>query len=392
MPTRTLALLLLATFFTPAVFGQTIFHDSFEESCLLDNDNDRLMNCEEPQYGTLMDDPDTDDDGLLDGDEALGTLGGLDLPALGANPRHKDIFIEYDWFEDSIGTGSGTCGSVGPHPHRPSQESLDIVTNLFASAPIENPDGLPGISVIHDAGQGGLFNGGSLVPDPDGEIIGTVFDAEYDSFYETQFAQNRHGYFHYVLMPHRFISPQGTTTYSGNAEIYGPRVDEIIVSLQCSATTSFTGNTIAHELGHNLRLLHGGDTGCNWKPNYKSIMNYRYQFYGVSSQCENLIFVGPAEFSTGSRIPLDEGALLETSGMCGSPPIDWNTNGTIESGTVAFDVNYYQGQSAECGSELSVLTDHDDWASLDIPIDEPPDGSGGSTPPLGTECAPPPYP
>jgi hypothetical protein len=121
-------------------------------------------------------------------------------------------------------------------------------------------------------------------------------------------------------------------------------------------------------------------------------MNYRYQFYGVSSQCENLIFVGPAEFSTGSRIPLDEGALLETSGMCGSPPIDWNTNGTIESGTVAFDVNYYQGQSAECGSELSVLTDHDDWASLDIPIDEPPDGSGGSTPPLGTECAPPPYP
>ena len=339
-----------------------------------------------------MDDPDTDDDGLLDGDEALGTLGGLDLPALGANPRHKDIFIEYDWFEDSIGTGSGTCGSVGPHSHRPSQESLDIVTNLFASAPIENPDGLPGISVIHDAGQGGLFNGGSLVPDPDGEIIGTVFDAEYDSFYETQFAQNRHGYFHYVLMPHRFISPQGTTTYSGNAEIYGPRVDEIIVSLQCSATTSFTGNTIAHELGHNLRLLHGGDTGCNWKPNYKSIMNYRYQFYGVSSQCENLIFVGPAEFSTGSRIPLDEGALLETSGMCGSPPIDWNTNGTIESGTVAFDVNYYQGQSAECGSELSVLTDHDDWASLDIPIDEPPDGSGGSTPPLGTECAPPPYP
>jgi len=91
MPTRTLALLLLATFFTPAVFSQTIFHDSFEESCLLDNDNDRLMNCEEPQYGTLMDDPDTDDDGLLDGDEALGTLGGLDLSALGANPRHRTI-------------------------------------------------------------------------------------------------------------------------------------------------------------------------------------------------------------------------------------------------------------------------------------------------------------
>jgi hypothetical protein len=40
--------------------------------------------------------------------------------------------------------------------------------------------------------------------------------------------------------------------------------------------------TFLHELGHNLSLGHGGGDGINWKPNYLSIMNYFWQFSGLS--------------------------------------------------------------------------------------------------------------
>jgi hypothetical protein len=36
-----------------------------------------------------------------DRDEVYGTLGGLNLPALGASPVHKNIFVEADWYDTS---------------------------------------------------------------------------------------------------------------------------------------------------------------------------------------------------------------------------------------------------------------------------------------------------
>ncbi|HYI14354.1 MAG TPA: hypothetical protein VEX37_03110, partial [Thermomicrobiales bacterium] len=38
------------------------------------------------------------------------------------------------------------------------------------------------------------------------------------------------------------------------------------------------GGTIMHELGHNLKLQHGGDDSVNCEPNYVSSMNYDLQF------------------------------------------------------------------------------------------------------------------
>ena len=52
----------------------------------LDPDLDRLGNCIEDAIGTDRLNPDTDGDGIWDGDEYLGTLAGLDLPTMGANP------------------------------------------------------------------------------------------------------------------------------------------------------------------------------------------------------------------------------------------------------------------------------------------------------------------
>lgn len=182
---------------------------------------------------------------MRDGDEVLGTLGGLDLPALGVNPRRKDILLEYDWFDDSSEQGTSLQCPLGVHSHRPAQKMLDIVTVMFGAAPVANPNGQSGINVIHDFGQGGPFVGGSLVQDVDGDGIvqGDVLDDDYNAHYANDVAPNRVGYFHYVLMPHRWVQlSSGTDTYSGVAEITpGTLRDEMIVSLYCEGTTRHVG-------------------------------------------------------------------------------------------------------------------------------------------------------
>ena len=319
-----------------------------------DSDSDGLPDCAETATNVYVGpldtgtDPlqaDTDGDGLSDGDEVLGAPG-LDLPALGATPLRKDILVEYDWFDDALG--------CAPHTHRPTTAQIAAVTAMFDASPVPNPDGTTGVNFIHDYGQGGVYTGGNLIPDADGVLSGGVGGSEFTAHKSAHLDTARRGYFHYVILPHRYNTTSGS---SGQAEING---DDMIVSLQCSVgSTSAVANTIAHELGHNLGLRHGGDVNTNWKPNYNSVMNYRYQFPGVDDDCTppgN----GVLDYSHGTRISLDENALEEADGVCGAPPgpaWDWNDDGdTVDSGLV-FDINQSDGL-------LQVLTDHDDWSAL----------------------------
>ena len=99
--------------------------------------------------------PDEDGDGLLDKWETFGVdydLDGtpeLNLQALGANPRHKDLFVEFDFMK-----------AANPnHTHDPRRlpndtivfnNPLERVTARFAEAPaskVKNPDGSPGINL-----------------------------------------------------------------------------------------------------------------------------------------------------------------------------------------------------------------------------------------------------
>jgi hypothetical protein len=290
---------------------------------------------------------DTDGDAISDGDEALGTPAGLNLPAMGAKPTKKDLLVEFDWFDDNA--EPATCAA---HSHRPSAAIVDRVVTTYASSPVPNPDGTTGINFIADYGQGGAFTGGNRVADADGVIAGGVDGADYLAIKAGHFAANRNGYFRYTLMPHRY----GTnSSSSGQAEING---DDQIVSLYCFGSTTNVANTVVHELGHILGLRHGGNVDTNNKPNYNSVMNYRYQFPGIDTDC-TLPGNGVLDYSRGTRASLNEAALVETNGICNGVDIDWNANSAIDGGTVVADTN-------SDGLTNSVHHDHNDWAAVNL--------------------------
>ncbi|MGI9602183.1 MAG: fibronectin type III domain-containing protein [Acidimicrobiales bacterium] len=316
-----------------------------------DTDGDRLPDVVETgtnvfvstaDTGTSPTLADTDGDSILDGDEVLGTIDQLDLPALGVSPLRKDLLLEFDWFDDSL-------DGCGAHSHQPTATAISIYETPLENAPVANPDGSTGINVISDYGQGGLFVGGNLIADPNGVIAGGVSGGEFLGYKSANFAPERNGYFHYVLLPHRYNTSSGS---SGQAELNG---DDMIVSLYCFGSDYNVGTTTLHELGHNLGLHHGGFESRNHKPNYNSVMNYAYQFPGVDNNCTPP-GDGVIDFSSGGRADLDENNLDETIGICGGVPWDWNGDTVFDTGVVA-DINDADGS-------FTVLSDHDDWANL----------------------------
>lgn len=136
--------------------------------------------------------------------------------------------------------------------------------------------------------------------------------------------------------------------------------DDLIVSLQCFNSDTNVSHTIMHEYGHNANIRHGGNVNCNYKPNYNSVMNYKYQFPGVDNNCTPP-GDGVLNYSIGDRIVLNENNLNENNGICGAPPWDWNGNTIIENG-VAFNIN--SQDSGDCGGTFTTLTDYNDWANL----------------------------
>jgi hypothetical protein len=216
---------------------------------------------------------------------------------------------------------------------------------------VPNPDGTTGIDVIADYGQGGALTGGNLIADADGVIAGGVGGTEYTAYKNANFAANRVGIFHYVLMPHRYNT---TSNSSGQAEING---NDMIVSLYCYGSDQNVANTVVHENGHNLGLRHGGNVDTNYKPNYNSVMNYEYQFPGIDNNC-TVPGDGVLSYSVGARASLNENSLLETNGICNGVDIDWNGNSTIDAAAVSVDINQDVSKT--------ILSDFNDWANINL--------------------------
>lgn len=306
---------------------------------------------------------DTDGDSLPDtwetnGYDANGD-GTIDvnLPALGATPNKKDLFVEMDYM-------SGRLASTA---------ALDRIVQVFATAPVSNPDGSTGVRIHLDAGsaRGTTYNlgGGNEVPyDADLNPSATQTNA----IKAANFASVRKAVFHYMLWG---------DSYDGgcsSGQAFNIPNDTFIVTVgpKCSwnATDNYNVGTFVHELGHNIGLKHGGTDNLNYKPNYLSVMNYFFQLGGVL-KADGSTYWG---YSNVAPPALNEAGLTESSGLgstasafktawkcpngttrttagAASSPIDWNCDGdTVD--TTASDIND--------DNVTSTLTAQNNWANL----------------------------
>lgn len=349
------------------------------------------------------DSADADGDGIPDTAEVSGgTYGGLDLYAMGARTGQKDIFIEVDQMNS---TDPGVI---------PRKEALQKVVDAFAAK---------SISVHFDAGTAytGSFSTADFNLGQGSSVVAfeqcVTFDQTtcnlntsnrrsiYD--YKAEFMDlRRRAVFHYLLLANTQLANGADTGPSGVAELVG---NDLIVSLGAGIFTSTApgqalnllinsqASTIMHELGHNLGLRHGGNVDTNYKPNYWSVMNYLYTFYGLdgnpagptayqrwrldegdgtidgsnTSICSlaNSPCGAPTQFimdySDGSGTALNEANLNESAnvgrGSTGGAFADWNLNGSATTG-VSRNLN------SSGDSVITILTDHNDWGNLQLPF------------------------
>ncbi|MFI7134308.1 hypothetical protein ACIBQ1_52180 [Nonomuraea sp. NPDC050153] len=241
---------------------------------------------------------DTDGDGIGDGWEVLGRAHPLGLsqplPVWGANPRHKDLFIEADFMR------------------RTKQENLDAVKLRMSPAAVRefavvfgdglttdpadqsnnaravrNPDLRPGISVHIDTGAaalnpdevtihgdwGGYTSVDAIQGDKDDGGVTKHTDGTFwkgvraQDSWKKNMLQARRGIFRYALS----YGTGGGSTGEGFTSSYN----------------FLDGRNAVHETGHSMGLDHAAPfsapqaaRGVNCKPNYPSVMNYA--FYGDS--------------------------------------------------------------------------------------------------------------
>ena len=206
----------------------------------------------------------------------------VNLPALGANPRRRDLFVELDIMDEV--------------DHRPDQNKekqpdttvFDALKRMFESAPIINYGDPPGIHLVIE------YSGKPCLTKPDGTddcaFTTTIFDignqlphAEQDPFASDEvrfsklkaqsFDAKRGRIYHYGIWGIR--QSNGLTGFSDKA-------DDFIVTIDAKPTLHTTRSHIeilAHELGHNLRQLHAaGAEEPEYQPNFPSVMSYSWTF------------------------------------------------------------------------------------------------------------------
>ncbi|MDP1662012.1 MAG: GC-type dockerin domain-anchored protein [Phycisphaerales bacterium] len=312
--------------------------------------------------------PDTDQDGIPDAweqgpiDANCDGVVDLDLSAMGANWRHKDVFVEVD----------SMAGRA------PTLATLNRVVAAFAAVPnelVDNPDGLPGIKlhIVFDPAHQSIPmenfpNDFVEFHRVKGDYFGTA--AERASPNRAAILNAKKRYFRYCI----FGNLYGTTTSSGLAELVG---DDFMVTLGGfhlpGGTPTQQASTFMHELGHTLGLHHGGHEPTNFKPNYHSIMNYSWQLnYHIPGWT--------LDYSRQTRPTLFELALFEGLGLGGLPsssvlvgpvpaarlaeggPVDLDRDGQLDVDPVAVDINHVSAQYDPSPGE--VLEGSEDWTRL----------------------------
>jgi len=132
----------------------------------------------------------------------------------------------------------------------------------------------------------------------------------YDYYKQRFFNPSRAGIYHYMIFAHDYWQGGSSSGLSFSNR-------DFIVTLGSwsgqTGTDEDQSGAFMHELGHNLGLGHGGNSGVNYKPNYPSIMNYA-NTYTVDIDYDGMPD-GPLDYSHGFLSPLNEQCLDERLGV-----------------------------------------------------------------------------
>lgn len=223
---------------------------------------------------------DTDGDGVSDRWEVLGRRDlwpDQPLPLFGADPRHKDLFVEIDFMQRSPGEVEvmmtpATARKFAAY-YGDQIGTASAARQAFRASTLRNPDGRPGIRAHLDIGVEptdpadatifGDWGGHDVVP-PVQDAPGNWVGLDYRDAWMTHMEPARRGIFRHSSSPVGAGASNSENNFAFSAGINDPW-------------------GLAHESGHAQGLGHSGPsyiTGTvdvNCKPNYHSMMNYAYQ-------------------------------------------------------------------------------------------------------------------
>ncbi len=348
---------------TPATFGYPVYHYA-QLLCIVDSvtlgsnlnvmvtNNDGQTDSSSYALPPTQAQLDGDNDGLLDSWETSGypapSGATIDMSALGADKWRKTIFIEVDWIAAAA----------------PQAGIWTTIETVFDDAPVLNPNGSSGVDAVIDRGQGGAFTGGGTVlADHTTMDFGPNPAAGYTDFFTYKngsFANDRLNIFHYAVFGR--ARPNGS---SGRGEVWGNDFMVTFVNFGVWAQAVAQVGTFVHEFGHNIGLTHGdlNNTPAQWnetrKPNFPTTMSYRYQFPGVSVDCD-FASEGNHSYSQGMMARISENNVNENNGICDNTALDMNADGNISVGQMDTSVD---------GDNTDIHDDFDQWGNLLLDFD-----------------------
>jgi len=205
------------------------------------------------------------------------------------------------------------------------------------------------------------------------------------------FSKERYPIFHYCVSVHD-IGGVSESVVGISRDV--PASDFVVDNYdeKSSSYQNYIWATFMHELGHNLGLRHGGFEDDNYKPNYLSIMNYRYDTgiyvqQKTSEGTKYYPYLVYSYFKSGEVIDLNENEIIETQGLgetlkkynilvyhyiCNeknkmeldyfststSKGIDFNKNSEYESEPYRIELNDL------CNPNYKILKSQNDWENL----------------------------
>ncbi|MCW5943239.1 MAG: hypothetical protein KIS66_13485 [Fimbriimonadaceae bacterium] len=278
-----------------------------------DPDHDGLTDDDETKLGTDPRNPDTDNDGLLDGWE-VGIFRDLDLKSLGCDPRRVDLLCLVSRFEKVA--------------EKRVQDEMARVIRFYADLDVPNPDGSKGFA-LHP-----------IYLDPVGEKdANDGWPANRAKFRPEKWR----GLVHWMQ-----VTPGG----GGQADQLGDGG---------TVGEGALWAVFVHEFGHQMGMDHEGFWPNFLCPIYTSLMNYAYSYSFEDDG--NKIHYSKGEFKDfvlretdlDETIPLpyekvkflEKGPYrfrLKANGE--TTLIDWNWNGVFGEKHIRADVNYSYSTNA----------------------------------------------